>query len=70
VPTEADLKLSRLVAEAERHREAEREFRLAGHVTMAERHQRLFDLLCDEIRVHCRQLGLELPDWLPPEKQA
>jgi hypothetical protein len=68
VPTEADLKLTRLVSEAERHREAEREFRLAGHATMAERHQRIFELVCGEIRLHCREFGLDLPDWLPPEK--
>lgn len=62
------MKLSRLVSEAERHRESEREFRLAGYDTMAERHQRLFALVCDEIRAHCREFGLELPDWLAQKK--
>jgi hypothetical protein len=68
VPSEAEVKLDRLVTEAERHRESEREFRLAGYAAVADRHQRLFELVCSEIRFHCREFGLELPEWLPPEK--
>ena len=64
----AEEKLERLRAELLRHQESARELWLAGYVTMAERHQRLIRLVCAEIRRHCLESDLAIPDGLPPEE--
>jgi hypothetical protein len=60
------------VIQAEQHRQTERayrisadELRLPGYLTMAKHHHVLWGLVCDEIRQHCRQHGLELPESVP-----
>jgi hypothetical protein len=68
VTNEAEEKLAGLLRQVLRHQESAREFALAGYVTMAERHKRLLRLVCAEIRRHCMEAGLEIPDGLPPEE--
>jgi hypothetical protein len=60
--TEAEERLARLMTEVRRHEHHAREY---GE--MAARHRRLLKLVCAEIRRHCLQSGLAIPDDLPPE---
>ena len=62
------LKLASMVAEMARHRASIEEFRRYGYIAMRERHERLLTLVCEQIRLHCREHGLELPPECPPEE--
>ena len=55
------LRLADLLRDVGRHRDAIREFGLAGYVTMVEQHQTRLRQLCDRIRRHCQEHGLEVP---------
>jgi hypothetical protein len=68
LPSDAEDKLARLVEEMGRHRESARDHGQAGYSAMAERHERLVKLVCAEIRRHCIESGLALPDDLRPEE--
>ena len=54
-------RLTELRRNAGRHRDAIREFSLAGYVTMVEQHRAKLKDLQERIRVHCKEHGLELP---------
>ena len=54
-------RLAGLRREVARHREAIREFSLAGYVTMVEQHRAKLRELQERIRTHCTEHGLELP---------
>ena len=53
-------RLAELRREAARHRDAIREFSLAGYVTMVEQHRAKLQELQERIRAHCTEHGLEL----------
>jgi hypothetical protein len=70
-------KLAELVSQAERHRKAARDYRvfgsevdLGGYWKMAENHDAMFVIVCDQIRSHCREHGLQLPDWASEEERG
>jgi transposase len=54
-------RLADLLRDVGRHRDAIREFGLAGYVTMVEQHQARLRQLYDRIRRHCEEHDLELP---------
>jgi hypothetical protein len=58
-------RLAELLREAGRHRDAIREFGLAGYVTMVEQHQAKLHEVYDRIRRHCEEQGLDLPPEIP-----
>ena len=60
----AEDKLEELIAERERHRVAVRRFQEVGEDAIAKRHERLVTLVADEIRAHCAEHGLALPEDL------
>jgi hypothetical protein len=57
--------LAQLVREVGRHRDAVREFGLAGYVTKVEQHKSRLEKLYEQIRAHCEQHGLALPPEVP-----
>ena len=54
-------RLDALLRDARRHRDAIREYGLAGYVTMVEQHRARLLAGPERIRRHCEQHGLELP---------
>ena len=54
-------RLADLLRDAERHRDAIREFGLAGYVSMVEQHRARLRDVYDRIRRHCQKHGLPLP---------
>jgi hypothetical protein len=58
-------RLAQLVREVGRHRDAVREFGLAGYVTKVEQHKARLRRVYEQIRAHCSEHGLELPAEVP-----
>ena len=54
-------RLDALLRDARRHRDAIREYGLAGYVTMVEQHRARLLAVQERIRRHCEEHGLELP---------
>jgi hypothetical protein len=67
VQAEATARLTELLREVDRHRDAIREFGLAGYVTMVEKHRKDLGAVLTEIRAHCREHSLPLPEGVPTE---
>ena len=65
MPPDPRERLAELLREAGRHRDAIREFGLAGYVTKVEQHQAKLREVYDRIRRHCEEQGLELPPMVP-----
>ena len=61
---ELEHRLAELLREARRHREALREFGLAGYVTMVEQHRAKLDGVLAQIHCLCEEHDLELPPEL------
>ena len=64
---EPKARLAELLREVDRHRFAIREFGLAGYVTMVEKHRDDLGSVLAEIREHCREHSLPLPEGVPAE---
>ena len=64
---EPKARLTELLREAQRQRDAMREFGLAGYATMVEKHRERLDAVLGKIREHCREHGLPLPEGVPAE---
>ena len=58
-------RLAELMLDVGRHRDAIREFGLAGYVTKVEQHNAKLHLIYGHIREHCAEHGLELPPEVP-----
>lgn len=58
-------RLAELMLDVGRHRDAVREFSLAGYVTMVEQHEAKLRQVYDRIREHCSEHDLELPPGVP-----
>lgn len=58
-------RLAELMLDVGRHRDAVREFSLAGYVTMVEQHKAKLSQVYDRIREHCGEHDLELPPGVP-----
>ena len=58
-------RLTALLHEVDRQRDAIREFGLAGYVTKVEQHNAKLHLIYGQIREHCAEHGLELPAEVP-----
>jgi len=58
-------RLADLLSEVGRHRDAIREFGLAGYVTKVEHHKAQLQRTYDQIRRHCERHGLALPPEVP-----
>ena len=64
MPADPNQRLAELRREARRHRDALREFGLAGYVTMVEQHRAKLEQVLAQIRCLCEEHGLELPPEL------
>lgn len=73
--SDAEAQLRELIAQAERHRNTARDYRVSGreldrpeYATIANGHDLMFLMVCNRIRRHCVIYGLQPPDWVREEK--